>query len=70
MNPSGIIPIIAFPAIAPIVRITIFTMIDTAIPMVDTTEPLSLPISTPAASCATEEHGTRMLDVFPERNVR
>ena len=45
-------------------------MIDTAIPMVDTTEPLSLPISTPAASCATEEHGTRMLDVFPERNVR
>ena len=27
-------------------------------------EPLSLPISTPAASCATEEHGTRMLDVF------
>ena len=61
---------ITLPATAPTVRITTLTRMDDAMPMVEIMEPSSVPISTPAASCATEEHGTRMLEVLPERKVR
>ena len=59
---------ICAPANAPTNITIILTIIDIPTPRTEITEPAIVPSSTSAADWAIMEQGTRMLEIFPERN--
>ena len=60
---------IELPAMTPTERMMMLMIMETPIPMVEMMEPCSDPSSTPAETWAILAQGTRMLEIFPERNA-